>query len=145
MTKKRMMKKAVKKAKRAVAAPLSTPGSAIDALHRLRVKRKLIEATAEALKGEEKQIEDAIFAKFKNADLEGARGKLAQATISRSDVPSVDDWEKFNAYVLETKSLDLLQRRVVVEAWRERLAAGQVVPGVTTYTKVKLHLTAVKQ
>lgn len=122
----------------------TTPGAAIDALHKLRSKRKQLQAQAEALKEEETKIEDAIFAKFKNADLEGARGKLAQASISRSDVPTVDDWDAFAKHVLKTGELDLLQRRVAVEAWRERLAAKVAVPGVAVFTKVRLHLTAVK-
>ena len=123
---------------------LTTPGAAIDALHRLRVERKLLEAAAAALKEKEAKLEDAIFTKFKNADLEGARGKQAQATISRSDVPNVTDWDAFAKYVLKTGALDLLQRRVAIEAWRERLAQQVAVPGVDVFTRVRLHLTAVK-
>lgn len=122
----------------------ATIGAAIDLLYRTREERKLLEAKAATIKEAESTIEDAIFAKFKKAELDGARGKAAQASVSSSDVPTLEDWEKFEAYVIKTKSLDLLQRRVAVEAIRARWAEKKVVPGVGVFTKVRLHLTKVK-
>ena len=70
-------------------------GAAIDALDALRDKRKAIEAAAAAVKTQETAFEDAIFDKFKKADLEGARGKRAQASIERLDIPTLEDPDAF--------------------------------------------------
>lgn len=122
----------------------ATPGAAIDFLHKTRLARKQLEAQAELKKAEEDQIEEVIFEKFKKGDLEGARGKLAQASISRSDVPTLDDWDKLAKHVLATGELDLLHRRVAVEAVRARWNDKKSVPGVGVFTRVRLHLTTVK-
>lgn len=132
------------KAKAALKIP-ATVGAAIDFLAKIRDERKAIEAKAAELKERETRIEDELFQRFKKADLDGARGKVAQASVSRDDVPTIADWDKFAAYVLRTKALELLQRRVGVEAVRERWAAKQTVPGVTAFTRVRLHLTKLKK
>lgn len=123
----------------------ATPGAAIDFLHKTRLARKKLEAQAELVKADEDRIEEELFAKFKKADLEGARGKLAQASISRSDVPTLEDWDKLQRHVQATGEFDLLHRRVSTEAVRARWADKKVVPGVGTFTKIKLHLTTVKK
>jgi hypothetical protein len=119
-------------------------GAAIDALNTLRDKRKAIEATAAAVKAQETAFEDAIFKRFKNADLQGARGKQAQASISRQEIPTIEDDTKFFAYVLKTKQFDLLQRRLSTDAIKQRWADGKVVPGIGKFTKIRLHLTKCK-
>lgn len=122
----------------------ATPGAAIDLLSKTRDERKAVEAKVAALKADEEAIEVAIFDKFKKADLEGARGKKAQASISRSEVPTIEDWDKFETHVLKTRSLDLLQRRLGVDAFRERWERNEVIPGTGRFQKVKLHLTKMK-
>jgi len=116
-------------------------GAAVDLLYKVREARKLLDAKSGAEKAQETMIEDAIFNAFDKSDLEGARGKLAQASISRSDVPTVKDWPAFEKYVIKSKALDLLQRRVSVEAFRERVGQGVQVPGIEIFTKVRLHLS----
>ena len=118
-------------------------GAAIDFLYGIREKRKVIESSIEKMKQAEGLVENAIFQKFSKTDLEGARGRAAQCSISRSEYPTIEDDTKFFAFVLKTKSLDLLQRRLSVEAVRERWAAKKVIPGVGKFTKIRLHLTKV--
>lgn len=54
------------------------------------------------------------------------------------DVPQLTDWMALEKYVLRHKRLDLFQRRISAPAWRELVAAGKPVPGITTYTTRKL-------
>lgn len=131
-----------KKAKKLVVP--AKVGEAVDLLDRLRDARKAAEAATAAMKAEEALLETEIFRKFKKAELEGARGRRAQCSISRSEVPVFEDQIAFNRYVLRTKSLDLFQNRLSVEAVRERWAAGKAVPGVGKFTKVRLHLSKVR-
>lgn len=122
-----------------------TVGESVDLLFALRTKRKQKEAETAAMKEEEAKLEDAIFGKFEKADLEGARGRRAQASVSSSDVPTLDDWQKLEKHLRRTGEFDLLQRRLSVEAVRERWEAKKAVPGVGVFTRIRLHLTAVKQ
>lgn len=140
--------------KKAPAAPSSkskppaipkTVGAAIDLLYRTRERRKILEAEANAIKADESAIETAIFEKFDNADLDGGRGKLANASVSKSDAPTFEDWDKFAKHLKKhPEDIDLLQRRLSVEAVRARWDLKQTVPGVGIFTKVRLHLTKVK-
>lgn len=120
-------------------------GAAVDFLYATREKRKMFEAQAAAVKEEETEIETQIFNKFKKADLDGARGKQAQASVSSSDVPTLDDWDAFAEHLKKNPAdLDMLQRRLAIEAVRARWSDKIVVPGVGTFTKIKLTLTKVK-
>lgn len=119
-------------------------GAAIDHLFKVREGRREMQKEVDAIKAQENEIENIIFERFGKSDLEGARGKLAQCSIKRSEVANIDDWESFEKYVKKTGELDLFQRRISLEAIRERWAEGRVVPGVAKFTKISLSLTARK-
>lgn len=121
-----------------------TIGGAIDLLHGVRTARKALQAKAEAEKAQEDLIEATIFERFGKSELEGARGKLAQCSIKRSDVPTLKDFAKTWAWAKKNDAPDIFQRRISVEAWRERTAGGKTIPGVDVFTKVGLTLTKVK-
>ncbi len=116
-------------------------GAAVDLLFKVRSERKRIQAQAEAMKAQEELIEEKIFGMFKKQDLDGARGKAAQASVSTSDVPVLEHWELFEPYVIKNKALHLFQRRLSVEACRELWQDKKGIPGVGVFTKVRLHLT----
>jgi hypothetical protein len=123
-----------------------THGAAIDLLFKVRTARKVIQAKAEAEKEQENEIERIIMEKFGKSELEGARGKLAQCSIKRSDVPTFEDWDRFSKHLEKhPEDVTLLQRRLSIEACRERWAAKQTIPGVGVYTRVSLNLTKVKK
>lgn len=120
-------------------------GAAIDALHVTRERRKKLDAESKTIKQRERELEEAIFSKFKKSDLEGARGRLAQASVEAADVPNLDDDGKFFAHLKKhPEDLDLLQRRLSVEACRARWAEKRAIPGVSIFTRVTLHLSKVK-
>jgi hypothetical protein len=117
------------------------PGGAIDLLYKVRTERKRLASMAEREREQESMIEEKIFEMFKKSELEGGRGKTAQASIKRSDVPTFENDRTFFAYLKKTGDFDLLQRRLSVEACRERWAAKKQIPGVGIFTKVSLNLT----
>lgn len=55
--------------------------------------------------------------------------------ISESTNPQVEDWDKFNDYILQERALHLLQRRPTATAYRELLSQGVEVPGVVPFVK----------
>jgi hypothetical protein len=120
-------------------------GAAVDMLMTLRAERRRLQAEVDLKKEDEDYVEEQIFTLFDKAKLEGARGRLAQASIKRSDVPTLEDWDRFAAHVVKEKALDLLQRRLSVEACRDRWSRKEAVPGVGVFTKISLSLTALKK
>lgn len=116
-------------------------GGAIDLLYKVRDGRKAFTAKAEAEKQQEGLIEGKILEMFKKSELEGAQGKVAQSSIKLSEVPTIEDWEKFEKHLKKSGELDLMQRRLSVEACRERWKDKKTIPGVTVFTKVGLTLT----
>lgn len=131
------------KAKLKYAVPKQV-GAAIDLLYRVRADRKALQAKMEAEKEQEGLIEGKIFDQFGKQEIEGARGKLAQCSIKRSEIPTADDWEAIERHVRKTGEFDLLHRRLTLDAVRQRWAAGKTVPGVEVFHKVGLSLTKVK-
>lgn len=119
-----------------------TIGGAIDLLYEVRGKRFEAQHAMEKEKTQESLIELLIFEKFGKSELEGAKGKAAQASISRKDVPTIDDDEKFFGHIKKhPEDIDLLQRRLSTEACKLRFEAGKTIPGVGIFTKVSLSLT----
>lgn len=119
-------------------------GGAIDLLYKVRTERKRLATLSEREKEQESMIEGRIFEMFRKSELEGGRGKLAQASIKRSDIPTFENDRAFFKYLKKTGDFDLLQRRLSIEACRERWAAKKPIPGVGIFTKVSLNLTKTK-
>jgi hypothetical protein len=118
-----------------------TLGACIDLLYAWGQERAALNRQAEQLKPRETQLTDHIFDTFSKDDLNGAIGKVAKASVIRTEVPTVKDWPKFYAYVAKNKAFDLLQRRVSSAAVRERWEAKKVVPGIEKFTALSLGLT----
>lgn len=153
--KKKVVKKKVAKkktaAKKTVVKKLKalpkTAGGIIDALFTQdQVIRGINVALTEAKQQRERMVEHA-FTVFKNDDLEGGRGKLAQCSISRNVVPQVEDpadWPKLFRWILKTKDFSVLQKRLGVTHIRDLWDDKKKVPGVVPFTKIGLSVTKVK-
>jgi len=50
-------------------------------------------------------------------------------TMSKKSVPVITDWESFYEYVSQTKSFDLLHKRLSSTAFKDRIEHGEQVPG----------------
>ncbi len=116
-------------------------GTRIDALYALREQRLGIEKRVKELKEEELQMRNAIFELLASMGLTKASGAMATAGIKVSQVPLVEDWDKFQSYIQETGEFDLLQKRISVTAWRARYDDGVAIPGVSKVEDVDISLT----
>lgn len=122
-----------------------TVGAAIDLLQKVRAKRQGLTALAKLEKSQESLLHKTILDMFKKTELDGAKGKLATASIQRTDEPTIKNWKAFETYLLKTKDTDLLQRRLSGEACRARWADGKKIPGVEPFTVVKIGLSKRKK
>tara|TARA_R110002167_G_scaffold185793_1_gene386565 strand:+ start:5841 stop:6218 length:378 start_codon:yes stop_codon:yes gene_type:complete len=72
------------------------------------------------------------------------KGDNGTISLTETVVPTVQDWGQFNKFVLKNAAFDLYQRRVSSTAWRDRLEAGEKIPGVLEYTRQNLRVTQSK-
>lgn len=124
-------------------------GAAIDLAYQLRDERLIFQRNMEEqlkeLKEREKEIKDHIINTFSKSDIEGAKGSVASAGILRNTYPRPVDWEKIHKYIRETNQFDLLEKRLLKSAFKERFEAGVSIPGVEAYEEIDLSLTRIKK
>jgi|2_EtaG_2_1085320.scaffolds.fasta_scaffold01001_11 Na+-translocating ferredoxin:NAD+ oxidoreductase RnfC subunit len=101
-----------------------------DAYKALRDKRLELKRQVEALEDEEKLTKNQLIDILQQQGVNGVEGKLCRVSLKTSINPLVVDWDKLDAYILETQDLSLLQRRLGVGAVREHWDAGDQLPGV---------------
>jgi hypothetical protein len=116
-------------------------GACIDSLYKVRAKRLEQQHKVEELAKEEERVREHLLTVLNEGKMEGAKGRLATAAISRTTIPIVKDWDAFVAYVRKNNAFDLIERRPAKLAFRERLEAKQSVPGLEPFVVVSISLT----
>lgn len=118
-------------------------GECIDLLYKMRQTRHQLQAQVDDLKKDEANLRAHIQEHFDDAQVQGARGKLASCNIIHNVVAQVTDFEKAVIWIAKKKEYDLLYKRISDNAYRARVEAGISVPGVLPYEDVKLSLTKI--
>lgn len=122
-------------------------GACIDLAYTSRAERieyqREVDGTLAKMRANEQALEDHIINTFSKADIEGAKGSLASASITRAVYPKVVDWDKAWAFIVKYKAYDLMERRMAKVAFRERHGAGIAIPGVEPFEKMDLSLTKI--
>ncbi len=123
-------------------------GDLIDSIYAARERRiarqKEMEAEIEDLKADEKRLEDQIINTFSKNEINGARGEFAQASVSETTCAKLDDYMAVWKWAKKNDAHDLFYKRISSTAYAERVAAGDKIPGVSTYIDKKLSITKVK-
>ncbi len=104
----------------------------------LRITAGEIKAQLNFVNEQQKEIEARILGAMLESGTEMHRVDEGSYSVRRATVPQVTDWGKLDAYILKTKSLDLLHRRLTATAWAARLEQGVEVPGVEAATVTTL-------
>lgn len=117
-----------------------TFGAMIDEMYELRNQKSEYESKAKKLKDRMDQLEAAIIIRLDKDETTMSRGKMASAILTEQDIPKVDDWDEYYQYIHDNEAFHLLQRRPATTACREMLEAGEVIPGVSTFTKRSISL-----
>jgi hypothetical protein len=115
-------------------------GAAIDLLYTLRATRIEKERLIEAEKATETALKEHILANFASSELDGAKGKLATASIKESTQANITDWEAYLKWA-QKKDPSAVQKRVGITALREHWDNEEVVPGVEKVVTKELSLT----
>lgn len=120
-------------------------GAALDLLYKKNLKKKALEEKVKAEDAEIDLVEAHIFRLFAREGIESGRGRFLQVSKSIRYIPTVKDWEKFDAYVIKNKATDLYHRRISSTAYNARIENGEEVPGVEIFEKPVLHATTLKK
>ncbi len=112
----------------------------IDEVFDLRQERLSIQKKVDMMKAKEDGLVAALASEMEELELQevhGDHGKLKLGMIESAEVTSYPD---LYAYIKETGSFDLLQRRVSLTGVRERWQEGNEVPGVARVLETKATL-----
>lgn len=117
-----------------------TLGGIIDALANIRDVRRELDKQSNDLKKEYEDLEIQLINKLDAEEMIQGKGKTATATINKSIVPNIRDWDAFEAYILENDALFMLEKRPSVTAFRDVLSTGDLVPGLEAFEKTRINL-----
>lgn len=105
-------------------------GELIDA----RVKNKqAIDNLNSQLKDLNKEKQDLDWQCIRNLDDQGSTkggNSSANISINKDVVPEVYDWDQFFEWLIKTRNVEVLQRRLSSTVCKELWAMGTVIPGV---------------
>ena len=116
-------------------------GEAIDLLYQMRTDRLALQKQVDEAQATETALKQHILTNFAKADLEGAKGQVATASIKRTTQANVVDWEAFHTFIGKKKAWDLLQKRPSITALRERWDHNEEIPGVESFETIDISLT----
>lgn len=117
-------------------------GACADLLFLKRQARLELDRQAAAAKAEEVALENHIIDNLPKGD-GGAVGRTHKVIVKTEDKLVVSDWPVFYAYLAKNKTFEMLQKRISTTAIQERLDDGKKVPGIGTFTAVKVSLTKI--
>ena len=124
-----------------------TIGACADRLYEIKAALAEINRSVadkiETLETERKAITDYVINNLPKSEATGVAGKLARVTVVKKEVPQVEDWDKFYAYIKKTGSFELLGRSLSAPAIKERWEAKKAVPGVKAFDVVTISLNKV--
>lgn len=108
----------------------------------LDFKFKISELTKQIdeLKEENKDIEENLIIKIESFNLIRADCEIGSVTLKKELTPTVNNWDELYKFIVKNKSFELIQKRIGVTAWRERIESGIVVPGVESFIKKSLSI-----
>jgi len=118
-------------------------GACADKLFELRNKRLAEQKKVDEIAAEETALKNHIIENLPKSEASGVAGKLARVTVVTKQVPQVKDWDAFYKYVKKTGSFDLMQKRLIDGAIKERWEAGKEVPGVGHFNAVSVSINKV--
>ena len=116
-------------------------GEEIDELYSLRTQRLALSKEVDAFKTKEAELRAKIISRLRSNGLDSGRGSDATASITTEVAVNITDWAEFAKFVVETNSIDLLQKRISMAAIRARWEDDVEVPGTTKVELPDLSLT----
>lgn len=124
--------------------PTTERNAKIKQRHKLELERKKLSVQLKGLEDQISELDAELIQSLQDSDEEQVKinGGIGIKLVS-STVPSVKDWDAFYAWIKKNNAFWMLERRPSVTGYRDTLAAGKTIPGVESFTKIKLGLVSV--
>lgn len=124
--------------------PTTERNAKIKQRHKLELERKKLSVQLKGLEDQISELDAELIQSLQDSDEEQVKinGGIGIKLVS-STVPSVKDWDAFYAWIKKNNAFWMLERRPSVTGYRDTLAAGKAIPGVESFTKIKLGLVSV--
>ena len=100
-------------------------------LNDTRQELKQLQAQEKALKDTQNYLEAEIAADMTKQGLTQTGNDVCTISIKTEVVPTVENWDALWQHIFDTRQSELLQKRMSATAFRELIAMGQSVPGVS--------------
>ena len=120
----------------------------VDKYNLLRSKRLSLSKQADEIKAEEDLLRELIRKEaLARMDKDGVEQKAGHGLVKlkMKAVAKVGNWDAFQAHILSTGELDLLEKRPMLSAIRARWEAGQSVPGVEQTQEFEVTISKAKE
>lgn len=109
----------------------------------IRAAKAALNEKIKALDTEWKTLEHEVLSQMaKQGSSKVSVDGLGTAILSKTLLPTVQDWDALYEHIKATDAFHLLQRRVSTPAFRELIEAGEVIPGVQAFEDVSINLRA---
>lgn len=107
-------------------------------LHRVRLELRELQEKEKLLTSTKNELEAKIVSSLEQQGIAQVANDKATVSIKKEIVPTVENWDAFQAFIAETGMFELMQKRASATAYRELQQMGQEVPGVraTELTRV---------
>lgn len=115
-------------------------GELVDEMYMAKQAQSDAQKLADAHKSRAYALECEIIERFPKADISGAVGKLAKATIKHTEEPVIEDVAKLLTWAVKTKNYAVVQKRPGSKAIKELWDDNKVVPGVGKFDRVSVSL-----
>lgn len=113
-----------------------------DLLYRTTQLRLEVQRRCTKLEELESKLEAYFIDELPMSNATGIAGQVARVQIKPNDIPQVENWDKFYAYVRKKNAFELLQRRITKEAANEIIDAGKAADaGLTVFKGKKVSCT----
>jgi hypothetical protein len=115
-------------------------GESIERMYEIKKEKADFNKVIKELDTELEEIERNLIKMIQDQGVCSLSSPHATVTLSSTSYGSIEDFEAFEKYVIDTNSLFLLQRRLSTTAYADLKNAGEAVPGIKEYTKLTLSL-----
>ena len=119
-------------------------GPLVAQLDELRLKKAELNAKIREIEKEYDELSQPLIDFLQQNGLNTISPNEASATISEETYWNIKDDEAFQKWVLDTKSLFVLARRLSRDTVNDLINAGEEIPGIEPYTKTKLSIKTLK-
>lgn len=122
-------------------------GELVDELWSAREAKRAVNEELKAIEGRIDAASSELIERMEAEGLDSATGKAASISVTPSVQPNITDWDEFLKFIVRTKNLHLLQRRISPDPWRELMTSKggkpDSVPGTVAFIKKTLNLRTI--